>query len=219
MSDSLLPHEPQHARHPCPSPTPGVHPNLCPLGQWCHPTISSSVVPSSFCPQSFPASGSFLMSQLFASGGQSIGASASASVHPASIQCLFPWRLTGLISLLSKGLSRVFSSITVWKRQCMRTQRKEAIPTCFKNRWEGVVTVSWVKPGGLQWEGGFAWGDNRWSERVWGGGNNWLKQSPLWFCPLGGRWVDLQRSSSRSWLFSWLLVLAGSCFAPLFSVF
>ena len=82
MSDSLQPHEPQHARPPCPSPTPGVHPNPCPLSQWCHPTISSSVIPFSSCPQSFPASGSFPMSQLFASSGQSIRVAASTSVLP-----------------------------------------------------------------------------------------------------------------------------------------
>ena len=82
VSDSLLPHEPQHARPPCPSPTPGVHPNPCPLSQWCHPTISCSVVPFSSCPQPFPALGSFQMSQLFASGGQSTGVSASTSVLP-----------------------------------------------------------------------------------------------------------------------------------------
>ena len=94
MSDSLWPHELHHARPPCPSPTPGVHPNPCPLSQWCHPTISSSVIPFSSCPQSFPASGSFQMSQLFESGGQSIGVSASASVFPTNIQDWFPlgWR-------------------------------------------------------------------------------------------------------------------------------
>ena len=86
MSDSLRPHELQHARPPCPSPTPGVHPNPCSLSQWCHPTISSSVVPFSSCPQSFPASGSFQMSWLFASGGQSIGLSASTSVLPMNTQ-------------------------------------------------------------------------------------------------------------------------------------
>ena len=86
MSDSLQPHEPQHMRPPCPSPTPTVHPNPCPLSQWCHPTISSSVVPFSSCPQSFPASGSFQMSQLSASGGQSIGMSASTSVPPMDTQ-------------------------------------------------------------------------------------------------------------------------------------
>ena len=86
VSDSLQPHEPQHARPPCPSPTPGVHPNPCPSSRRCHPTISSSVVPFSSCPQSFPASGSFQMSQLFASGGQSIGVSASASDLPMNIQ-------------------------------------------------------------------------------------------------------------------------------------
>ena len=110
VSNSLWPHEPQHARPPCPSPTHGVHPNPCALSWWCHPTISSSVVPFSSCLQSFPVSGSFPMSQLFASGDQSIGASASASV--LNIQGWFPLGLTGLISLKSKGLSRVFSSTT-----------------------------------------------------------------------------------------------------------
>ena len=86
VSDSLWPHEPQHARPPCPSPTPGVHPNPCPLSWWCHPTISSSVLPFSSCPQSFPASGSFQTSHLFASGGQSIGVSASTSVPPMKTQ-------------------------------------------------------------------------------------------------------------------------------------
>ena len=102
VSDSLQPHELQHARLPYPPPSPGVCPNSCPLSQWCHPTISSSVVPFSSCLQSFPASGSFLMSQLFASGGQSIGA--STSVLPMNIQDWFPLGLTGLISLQSKGL-------------------------------------------------------------------------------------------------------------------
>ena len=86
VSDSLRPHQPQHTRPPCPSPTPGVHPNPCPLSRWCHPTISSSVVPFSSCPQSFPASGSFQTSHLFASGGQSIGVSASISVPPMNTQ-------------------------------------------------------------------------------------------------------------------------------------
>ena len=109
VSNSLWPHEPQHARPPCPSPTPGVYPNSCPSSRWCHPTISSSVVPFSSCPQSFPASGSFQMSQLFASGGQSIGVSASASALPMNTQGWPPLRWTGWISLQSKGLSRVFS--------------------------------------------------------------------------------------------------------------
>ena len=108
-------HEPQYARPPCPSPTPGVHPNPCPLSRWCHPTISSSVVPFSSCPQSFPASGSFPMSQLFASGGQSIGVSASTSVLPMNTQDWSPLGWTGWISLKSKGLSRVFSNTTVQK--------------------------------------------------------------------------------------------------------
>ena len=101
MSDSLWPHELQHARPPCPSPTLGVHSNSCPSSQWCHPAISSSVVPFSFCPQSLPASGSFPMNQFFASGGQSTGASASASVFPEHIQDWFPLGLTALISLQS----------------------------------------------------------------------------------------------------------------------
>ena len=113
VSYSLRPHEPQHARPPCPSPTPRVHPNPCPLSQWCHPTILSSVIPFSSCPQSFPASGSFPMSQLFSSGGQSIGVSALASVLPMNIQDRFPLGWTGWISLQSKGLSRVFSNTTV----------------------------------------------------------------------------------------------------------
>ena len=117
MSDSLQPHELQHARPPCPSPTPRVHSDSRPSSWWCHPAISSSVVPFFFCLQSFPASGSFQMSQLFASGGQSIGVSASASVLPMNNQDWFPLRLSGSISLLSKGLSRVFSNTTVQKHQ------------------------------------------------------------------------------------------------------
>ena len=126
VSDSLWPHEPQHARPSCPSPTPGAHPNLCPLSQWCHPTISHSVISFSFsfsfCPQSFPESGSFQMSQLFTSGGLSIGVSASASVLPVNIQDWFSLGWTGWISLHSKGLSRVFSNTTVQKRQFFGTQ-------------------------------------------------------------------------------------------------
>ena len=102
---------------PCPSPTPGAYSNSCPLSRWCHRTISSSVIPFSSCLQYFPALGSFPMSQLFASGGQSIGASASASVLPVSIQDWFPLGWTGWISLLFKGLSRVFSNTTVQKHQ------------------------------------------------------------------------------------------------------
>ena len=109
VSNSLQPHGLQHARLSCPSPSPRVCSNSCPLSQWCHPTISTSVIPFSSCPQSFPASGPFLMSQLLGSGGQSIGASASASVLPMNIQDWFPLGWTGLI-LQSKGLSRVFSN-------------------------------------------------------------------------------------------------------------
>ena len=122
MPDSLRPHEPQHARPPCPSPTPGVYPNSWPLRQWCHPTISSSVIPFSSCPQCFPASGSFPMSQLFASGGQSIGVAASTSVLPLNTQDWSPLGCTGWISLQSKGLSRVFSNTTVQKHQFFRPQ-------------------------------------------------------------------------------------------------
>ena len=110
MSDSLWPHELQHARPPCPSKTPRVHPNSCPLSRWCHPAISSSVLPFSSCPQSFSASGSFPMSQLFAWGGQSIGVSASTSVLPMKTQDWSPLGWTGWTSLQSKGLSTVFST-------------------------------------------------------------------------------------------------------------
>ena len=112
VSNFLWPHGLQHARPPCLSPTPGVHANPCPLSQWCHPTISSFVIPF-FYPQSFPASGSFPMSWLFTSGGQSTGASASASVLPMNIQDLFPLGLTLLISLQSKGLSRILCFWTI----------------------------------------------------------------------------------------------------------
>ena len=107
VSDSLWPHESQHARPPCPSPTPGVHSNSCPSSRWCHPAISSSVIPFSSCPQSLPGSGSFPMSQHFASGGQSTGVSASKSVLPMNIQDWSPLGWTGWISLQSKGLSRI----------------------------------------------------------------------------------------------------------------
>ena len=122
MSDSLWPHEPQHARPPCPSLTSRVHPDPCPLNRWCHPTVSSSVVPFSSCPHSFPASGSFQMSQLFTSGGQSIGVSASTSVLPMNTQDWSPLGWTGWTSLQSKGLSRVFSSTTVQKYQVFGAQ-------------------------------------------------------------------------------------------------
>ena len=122
VSDSLRPHEPQHARPPCPSPTPGAYSNLCPLSKCCHPTISSSVVPFSSCLQTFPASGSFQMSQFFTSDGQSIGVSASTSVLPMNIQDQPPLGWTDCISLQSKRLSRVFSSTTVQKHQFFSAQ-------------------------------------------------------------------------------------------------
>ena len=122
VSDSLRPHESQHTRPTCPSPTPGVYPNSCPSSLWCHPAISSSVVLFSSCPQSLPASGSFPMSQLFAWDGQSIGVSASASILPMNTQDWSPLGWTGWTSLLPKGLSRVFSNTTVQKHQFFSTQ-------------------------------------------------------------------------------------------------
>ena len=122
VSDSLWPHGLQHARLPCPSPTSGASSNSCPSSWWRHPTISSSVIPFSFCFQSFPASGSFLMSQFFTSGAQSIGASASASILQMNIQNWFPLGPISLISLQSKGLSRVFSNTTVQKHQFFSPQ-------------------------------------------------------------------------------------------------
>ena len=117
VSNSLRPHGLQHTRLPCPSPTPGAYSNSCSLSRWCHPTISSSVIPFSSHLQSFPASGSFQMSQFFTSDGQRIGVSASASVISMNIQDWFPLGLTGLISLQSKGLSSIFSSTIVQKHQ------------------------------------------------------------------------------------------------------
>ena len=122
MSDSLRPHELELTRLPCPSPTPRAYLNSCPLHWWCHPTISSSVIPFSSCLQSSIELGSFPMSHLFASGAQSIGVSASASVLPMNIQDWFPLELTGWISLQSKGLSRVFTNTTVQKHQFFSTQ-------------------------------------------------------------------------------------------------
>ena len=122
VTDSLWLHGLQGDMLPCPSPTPRVYSNTCPLSRWCHPTTSPFVIPFSFCPYSFSASGSFQMSQLFTSGGQSIGVSASTSVLPMYIQDWFPLGWTGWISLQSKGLSRVFSNTTVQKLQFFSTQ-------------------------------------------------------------------------------------------------
>ena len=122
MSNSLRPHESQHARPPCPSPSPGAHPDSHPSSPWCHPAISSSVLPFFSCFQSFPATESFPVSQFLASSGQIIGVSASASVLPMNIQDWFPLGLTGLISLHPKGLSRVFSNSTAQKHQFFSAQ-------------------------------------------------------------------------------------------------
>ena len=136
MSDSLRPHEPQCSRPPCPSLTPRVHPNPCPSSRWCHPTISSSALPFSSCPQSFPASGSFPMSQLFASEGQNIGVSASKSVLPMNTQDWYPLGWTSWISLQSKGLSRVFSNTTVQKHQFFGAQLYSPTLTSIHDYWK-----------------------------------------------------------------------------------
>ena len=141
MPHSLQPHEKKHARLPCPSPTSGSCSNSCPLSWWWHPTISSSVIPLSSCLQFFSASGCFQMSQLFTSGGQSIGASASASILPVSIQDWFPLGLTGWISLQSKGLSRAFSNTTIQKHQFFGSQ-----PSFWSNShiYTWLLQKSWL---------------------------------------------------------------------------
>ena len=145
MSDSLWPYGLQHTRPPCPSPKPGVYPNSCPSSWWCHPTISSSVGPFSSCLQSFPASGTFPMSQFFASGGQSFGVSASASVLPMNIKGWFPLGWAGWISLLSEGLARVFSNSTVQKHHLLGTQAMA--PHSSTLAWK----IPWTEePGRLQ---------------------------------------------------------------------
>ena len=137
MSDSLRLHGLQHARPPCPSPSPGVYPNSCPLSQWCHPIISFSVVPFSSCLQSFAASGSFQMSQLFTSGSQNIRVSSSTSVLPMNTQDWSPLGWTGWISLQSKGLSRVFSNTTVQKHQFFSAQpSSQLLLTSIHDRWK-----------------------------------------------------------------------------------
>ena len=140
MCDSLWPHGLQHTRPPCLSPTTGVHSNSCPLSRWCHPTIASSVVPFSSFLQSFPASGSFPVTQLFTSGGQNIGVSASASVLSINIQGWFPLGLTGLI-LQSKGASRVFSSTTIWKHQFFGTQHSLMVQLSHQYKTTGKTIV------------------------------------------------------------------------------
>ena len=141
VSNSFWPHGLQHARLPCPSPTPKTCSNSCPLSQGRHPTISSSVIPFSSCPQSFPALGSFPMSQFFTSGGQSTRASASASVLPMNIQDRFPLGLTGLVSLQSEGFSRVFSNTTVQKHQFFGTQ----LSLCSNSLIHTICSTFWLK--------------------------------------------------------------------------
>ena len=136
VSDSSRTHEPQHVRSPCPSPTPIVHPNSCPMSQWCHRTISSSTIPFSSNPQSFSASGSFQMSQLFTLGDQSIGVSASTSVLPMNTQDWSPLGWPGWISLQSKGLSRVFSNTTDQKHQIFCAQLYSPTLTPLHDQWK-----------------------------------------------------------------------------------
>ena len=136
MSDSLRLHESQHARPPCPSSTPGVHSDSLPSSQWCHPAISSSVIPFSSCLQTFPASGSFPMSRFFASGSQSIGVSPLASVFPINTQDSSPLGYNGWISLLSKGLSRVFFNTTVQKHQFFGAQLIVQLSTSINVYWK-----------------------------------------------------------------------------------
>ena len=155
MSDSLQLHELQHARPPCPSPTPRVYSNSCPRSPWCHPTISSSIIPFSSCLQSFPASGSFPMSHFFAACGQSIGASDSASVLPMIIQDWFPLGWTGWISLQSKGPSRVFSNTTVQKHSSALSFLYGPALTSIHNYWKnhsffyGVLDLPYVERAGF----------------------------------------------------------------------
>ena len=146
MSDSLWPHALQHARPPCLSPAPGVYSNSCPFNRWCLPTISLAVIPFSSHLQSFPTSGSFQTSQFFASGNQSIGISALASVLPMNIQDWFPLELTGLISLQSEGLSSMFSSTTIRKHQFFRPQ-----PSLWSNShiWKTMTLIIWTFVGNM----------------------------------------------------------------------
>ena len=153
MSNSLWPHKSQHARPPCPSSPPGVYSNSCPLNQWCHPTISPSVFPFSSCLQSFPASGSFPMSQLFAWSGQSTGVSASTSVLPMNTRDWSPLRWTGWISLLSKGLSRVLSNTTV---QFLTLKKKKSLwfrTSRFASAWV-LSSFYWLRVAGQCWSAG-----------------------------------------------------------------
>ena len=141
VSNSLWPHGLKYARIPCLSPSPRACSNSCPLSQWCHPTISSSVIPVSSCLQSFPASESFQMSQFFTSGGQSIGVSASASVLPMNTQDWSPLGWTGWVSLQSKGLSRVFSNTTVQKHLFVGTQLYSPTVTSIHDYWKNILTT------------------------------------------------------------------------------
>ena len=162
MSNCLWPRGPQHASPPCPLPTSRAYPNSCPLSWWCHPTISSSVIPLSSCPQSFLASGSFQMSQLFESGGQSIGVSASSAVLPRNTQDWSPLGWTGWISLQSKGLSRVSSNTTVQKHQFFGTKLSSQSDSHI-HTWPLEKPQPWL-------------GDLCWHFYIICSGNNWYQQ-------------------------------------------
>ena len=151
MSNSLWPHGLQHARPPCPSPSLGACSNSWPLSQWCRPTISSSVAPFSSSPLSLAASGSFPVNQFFTSGGQSIRASASASVLLMNIQSLWPLGLTGLISLLSKGISRVFSSTTIGKHQFFSAQPSLLSTLPSVHVVKTIALTIWTFVGCIKW--------------------------------------------------------------------
>ena len=167
VSNSLGPHGLQHPRPPCPAPAPGVHSDSHLSSQWCHPAISSSVIPFSSCLQSFPTSGSFLMSQFFTSGGHSIGVSASASVLPMTIQDWFPFGWTGWISLQSKGLSRVFSNTTVLIHNCWAVYQWDSqTPWTQKQVWifQAKQGMKGVRPGQVRFE----WAQYVQCEAGWG---------------------------------------------------
>ena len=195
MSNSLQPHGLHNARAPCPSPTPGTCSNFCPLSRWYHPTISSSVIPFSSHLQSFPASGSFQMSQFFTSGGQSIGASSSASVLPVNIQDWFPLGGTGWISLLSKGLSRVFSNTTVQK-QTKKLLKERRPGTPKPNNLEHLALYFWMLNAGDISDVGSIPG----SRRSPGGGHGNPFQYSCLENPMDrGAWWATVHKAAKSW--------------------
>ena len=209
MSDSFWPHGLQHARPPCLSPTPRVYSNSCPLSRWYHPTISSSVIPFSSCLQSFPASGSFPMSQFFTSSGQSIGVSASSSVLPMTIQDWSPLGWTGWISWQSKRLWRVFSNTTVQKYQFFGTQLVTVSGGRSSLRFTGF-SLGWLL---LLWSMGSRRGSfsscGMWAPQLWLTGPRTQAQQ-LWHTSLGSPWhVESSQTSDGTCvhcLGRWILI-------------